>query len=97
MQDCQDHRREGVMRLSLLILAGLIAGCSAEKPAYVYPAAARVDFAKACPTGVPECDCTWDKITRAMPVDEYEAAMATYLREGVMDRRLTMAKAHCAA
>lgn len=84
------------MRLSILILSVLIGACSPKGPAFDYPATARADFAEACPTGVPECDCTWDKITRAMPVEEYEAAMATYLRDGIMDRRLTMAKAECA-
>jgi hypothetical protein len=84
------------MRLGALAAGLLAAACAAEKPAYHYPAAARETFAAACPTGVAECDCTWEKITTAMPVEEYEAAMQTYLVHGTMDRRLTMAKAACA-
>jgi hypothetical protein len=86
-----------MMRLSVLILAGLIGACAAEKPAFDYPASARAAFAEACPTGVAECDCTWTKITQAMPVEDYEAALAIYLKHGTMDRRITMAKANCAA
>lgn len=81
--------------MRLIFAAALMLAACAEKPAYEYPPEARAPFAKACPTGNPECDCTWEKITRAMPHAEFEAVMARYLKEGVMDRRITIASTEC--
>jgi hypothetical protein len=81
--------------MRLIFAAAVLLAACAEKPAFEYPAEARAAFAKACPTGVKECDCTWEKITRAMPHEEYEAAMARLQTEGVMAPRLVRISVDC--
>ena len=60
-----------------------------------YPASAKAQFNRTCPAGTPLCDCTWDNITRAMPYEDYEAAMTRFRSEGLMDPRLTRARTQC--
>lgn len=84
------------MRLPSIIFAAslALAACGQAEP-HIYPPSARKEFAKACPTGKPECDCTWKEITIAMPSEEFDRAMKRYLKEGVMDRRVTLASSKC--
>ncbi|MGE3143484.1 MAG: hypothetical protein AB7L65_09195 [Hyphomonadaceae bacterium] len=60
-----------------------------------YPERAHAKFARTCRTGDPVCDCTWDKITRSLTYDEYEAALDRFKREGLMDPRIAHARAYC--
>ena len=81
------------MRCAILALL-LMVGCGA-KPANEFPDSAHAVFARSCPAGEPKCDCAWDKITHTMTDPEYEAAMERFAQEGLMDPRLTAARAAC--
>lgn len=72
----------------------LLVACG-EAPAHEFPEADHQSFARSCPTGEPKCDCSWDHIIHSMTAEEYEAAMERYVREGLMDPRLTRARAAC--
>ncbi|MDX2233836.1 MAG: hypothetical protein NW200_05000 [Hyphomonadaceae bacterium] len=77
-----------------LALLVLLAACGAAAP-HKYPADARATFAEGCPVGDPQCDCLWAEITRTMTHAEYEAAMARFTKEGLMEPRLTAARLEC--
>ncbi len=85
------------MRLLLLALLAplltLLAACQPEP--HEFPARSAAAFHRTCPEGDPVCDCTWDKITRAMTSEDYNAALARFRREGLMDPRLTHARTEC--
>lgn len=81
------------MRAIALIL--LLLGACSEAPARDFPPEARERFAEGCPTGKPECDCMWDKITRTMTLEEFDAAMSRFSTEGLMDPKLTNARLEC--
>lgn len=76
-----------------LIIAVLLAGCGAAPNDY--PEGARAAFARSCPTGEALCDCTWDKITRAMTHEAYAIALDRYQQDGLMDPRITRARTAC--
>ena len=78
---------------ALCALAGA-AGCGQNAP-NVYPDSARERFELSCPAESAACACTWDKITRAMPYDEYEDALARFRDTGMMDPRVTRARTQC--
>ena len=80
--------------MRVLILAVLLAACGSAEP-NEYPANARAAFARSCPTGDPMCDCTWDKVTRSMTHEEYDAALKRYRSEGLMDPRIARARTEC--
>jgi hypothetical protein len=82
------------MTRAILALAFLLSACGASAP-HPYPADARENFAQGCPIGDPQCDCMWDKITRSMTFEEYEAAMSRFTTEGIMDPKLTTARTEC--
>lgn len=83
----------GLLFSVVLVGAGLAAGCGASPNEY--PASAKTTFNRTCPAGTPLCDCTWDHIIRAMPYEDYQAAMTRFRREGLMDPRLTRARTQC--
>lgn len=81
---------------ALIFAAALIgfAGCGSSAP-HEYPPEAQVAFHQECPADNPVCVCTWDRIIRALPHEEYEAALERFRAEGVMDPRVTRASTKC--
>lgn len=84
------------MRWALSALCGaiLLASCGERAP-NPYPESARVRFDQSCPPASAACACTWDKLTRTMTYDEYEAALARLRETGLMDPRVTRARTQC--
>lgn len=85
------------MRLELVVLAALaLAACGGgPKEPHPYPPAAQAQFYANCPADNPQCVCTWDAITRAVTHEEYEAALARFREQGLMDPRITRARTGC--
>lgn len=79
-----------VMMASALSLAA----CGQSAP-HDYPAAARARFEQSCPPESDVCRCTWDRLTRTIPYEEYDAALARFRDEGLMDPRVSRARTHC--
>ncbi len=67
-------------------------GQSAPNP---YPEAARARFEVSCPSESAVCACTWDRLTRTLTYEEYEAALARFRETGNMDPRVTRARTKC--
>ena len=83
------------MRRGLIALVAIVAtGCGQPAP-NVYPESAHARFEASCPSDQPVCACTWDKLTRSMTYEEYEAALARFREEGLMDPRVTRARGAC--
>ncbi len=84
--------------MSVRWLAGLalvaLAACGQGAP-HEYPEAARTQFERSCPPESEVCSCTWDRITRALTYEEYEAAVERMRTEGLMDPRVTSARTWC--
>lgn len=80
--------------LGALFCASVLAACG-EAPPNPYPAEARAHFESTCPPASASCACTWDKITRSMTYEEYEAALTRMRDEGLMDPRVTRARTQC--
>lgn len=74
--------------------AALLVSCG-EPAANPYPESAQARFEVSCPSQSEVCVCTWDKITRAMPYEEYEAALERFRETGSMDTRITRARTQC--
>jgi hypothetical protein len=72
----------------------LLASCGGGEP-HDYPAEARANFDASCPPSEAECVCTWDRITRTMPYEEYQTALEAFRTNGLMDPRITRARTHC--
>jgi hypothetical protein len=83
------------MRKGFIAIAALTLSACGEREPYPYPAAAQARFEASCPSASAVCRCTWDKLTRTMPYEEYEAALARFRTEGLMDPRVTRARTHC--
>lgn len=77
-----------------LVGVGVLAACG-ERAANVYPQSARAQFEMSCPPENAVCKCTWDKITRTLTHEEYEAALARFRETGNMDPRVTRARTQC--
>lgn len=60
-----------------------------------YPAEALAHFSQSCPPESAVCTCTWDRLTRTLTYEEYEAALARFRTEGLMDPRVTRARTQC--
>lgn len=79
----------------LIALAALgLAGCGEAAP-NPYPESARAQFDSSCPAESAVCRCTWDKLTRALTYEEYQAAIARFRVSGAMDTRVTRARTQC--
>ena len=72
----------------------LLSGCGETAP-NPYPEAAQPAFHANCPAEDATCRCTWDKITRTLTYEEYEAALARFRETGTMDTRITRARTQC--
>lgn len=85
------------MRLALAALLGTlaIAACSSEKPPNPFPQSAHERFFASCPPASAVCVCTWDKITRTVTYEEYEAALSRFRETGLMEPRITRARTQC--
>jgi hypothetical protein len=84
------------MRQGLFALSGalFLAACGGGAP-NPYPDQARAQFETTCPRTSAVCTCTWDHITHDLTYEEYQAALARYRRDGLMDPRITHARAVC--
>ncbi|WP_135212578.1 hypothetical protein [Vitreimonas flagellata] len=81
-------------RVLSLMAALALAACGAAEP-NPYPAEARTHFESSCPPDSAVCSCTWDNLTRTLTYEEYEAALARFREEGLMDPRVTRARTQC--
>jgi hypothetical protein len=72
----------------------MLAACGERAP-NPYPQSARERFDLSCPPASAVCVCTWDKITRSLTHEEYEAALARFRETGLMDTRVTRARTQC--
>lgn len=83
------------MRWCIVALVGmLVAACGAGDP-HPYPDAARARFEVSCPSASAVCRCTWDRLTRTLSYEDYEAALARFRETGNMDPRVTRARTKC--
>jgi hypothetical protein len=84
------------MRWSMIAIAGamVLAGCG-QPAANPYPDAARLRFEQSCPSESAVCRCTWDKLTRTLTYDEYEAALQRFRETGLMEPAVTRARTQC--
>jgi len=84
------------MRLSLIaiVAASLLASCG-QPAANPYPESARAHFEASCPSDSPVCTCTWDRLTRALTYEEYEAALERFRETGLMEPKVTRARTQC--
>ncbi len=84
------------MRRALIALSGAaaLAACGERAP-NSYPEAARARFEVSCPSESAVCTCTWDRLTRTLTYEEYEAALARFRETGNMDPRVTRARTKC--
>lgn len=85
------------MRWAFAALLGLsmLAACSGEHAPYPYPQSAHERFAMSCPEDSAVCRCTWDKITRTVTYEDYEAALARFRETGLMEPSITRARTQC--
>lgn len=84
------------MRASLLIvLVALALAACGERAPNPYPAEAKAHFDTTCPPESEVCACTWERVTRAMTYEEYQAALARMREQGLMDPRVTRARGWC--
>jgi hypothetical protein len=84
-----------MMKAWLGLSAALVLWGCGERAPNPYPADAQARFEVSCPSDSAVCVCTWDKITRAMPYEEYESALQRFRETGLMDPRVTRARTQC--
>lgn len=84
-----------MMWRTLTALSGLVLAACGQTPPHDFPASAHAQFAATCPASDPVCACTWDKITREMTYEQYQAAVARFRSEGLMDPHITHARTVC--
>lgn len=85
------------MRTRILLALGstlILVACGEPAP-NPYPASAQTRFEASCPPESAVCSCTWDKITRTLTHEEYEAALERFRESGLMDPRITRARTQC--
>ncbi len=83
------------MRLGLVAALALTLAACGEREPNVYPQEAQARFEQSCPRESAVCACTWDAITRTVTYEDYEAALARFREEGLMDPRITRARVQC--
>lgn len=76
-------------------IAALLVSACGPGAAHDYPQSAHARFSATCPASDPVCECTWDKITRQMTYEQYQAALARFRSEGLMDTHVTHARTQC--
>ena len=77
-----------------LLGATILADCG-EHAQYPYPQSAHERFSMSCPPESAVCTCTWDKITRTITYEDYEAALARFRETGLMEPSITRARTQC--
>jgi hypothetical protein len=82
------------MRWAAIIAASVCAACGQSAP-NPYPESAKARFEQSCPPASAVCACTWERITRTLTFEDYEAALARMRTEGLMDPRVTQARVWC--
>lgn len=88
-------RRARVMRLGLIAVAAAALSACGEAAPNPYPEEARQRFNASCPPDSAVCRCTWDKLTRTLTYDEYEAALQRFRETGLMEPAVTRARTQC--
>jgi hypothetical protein len=83
------------MRVIAVLFASLALWACGEGQSHPYPDRARAAFNRTCKAGDAVCECMWAKITHALAYEEYEAALARYQKEGLMDPRISRARTEC--
>ena len=83
-----------IVRSIFLACALGLAACGPSAP-HPYPPEAKTHFEQSCPPESAVCACTWENIIRAVPYEEYEAALARFREAGAMDPRITRARTVC--
>lgn len=83
------------MRAAAVLIGALALSACGQREAHSYPAEAKTRFEQSCPAESEVCVCTWDKITREMTYEDYEAALAHFRETGNMDHRITHARTLC--
>jgi hypothetical protein len=83
------------MRCGFIALCGLALAACGESAPNPYPESARVQFEASCPSESAVCVCTWDRLTRTMTHEEYDAALARFHETGLMEPRVTRARTQC--
>lgn len=83
-----------MFRLLVAMGAFALASCGQGAP-HNYPAVAQTSFHSSCPVEDEMCACTWDRITRTLTYEEYQAALERFRREGLMEPRVTRARGEC--
>jgi hypothetical protein len=81
--------------LIALVALGLAACGQAQGEPNIYPQAAQAQFEASCPSENAVCTCTWDKLTRTLTYEEYEAALTRFRETGLMEPRVTRARTAC--
>lgn len=82
-------------RGALVLIVVLLAAACGERAPHPYPESAQARFEASCPSESAVCRCTWDKLTRTLTYDEYEAALERFRVTGNMDPRVTRARTQC--
>lgn len=84
------------MRNRFIALCGAAAlfGCGEPAP-HPFPQSAQARFQASCPATSAVCRCTWDRITRDMTAEEYQAALDRFRETGLMEPKVTHARAVC--
>ncbi len=80
--------------MAAFLASVVTAACAASEP-NPYPASAQAEYNRTCPAEDAVCACTWDKITRAMTYEQYDAAVERFRVEGLMDPAITRARGAC--
>jgi hypothetical protein len=80
--------------VALIGAAAMLTACGPSAP-HPYPEAARARFEVSCPSDSAVCTCTWDRITRTVTYEEYEAALVRFRETGLMEPRITRARTQC--
>ncbi|MGE0740984.1 MAG: hypothetical protein AB7O98_06545 [Hyphomonadaceae bacterium] len=83
------------MYRGLIALGALALAACGERAPNPYPESAQARFESSCPSESAVCRCTWDKLTRTLTYDEYEAALSRFREAGLMDPRVTRARTQC--
>lgn len=83
------------MRQPFVALIGTLTLAACGQTPNVYPEDARARFDASCPPDSAVCACTWERMTQTLTYEEYEAALARFREEGLMDPRVTRARTGC--